>query len=153
MVGFPLIIVAFALLPARCNGSVTIQSSTTLSFEAMFGQPFDPQEHHRHLQKDVKDCKIVEKCEMCTFTDQKSIPACKETGRKNRMECDTRNGDGKYFSFCFLSWSAISTLTLSPLFYADWTTETDFYSCKYTEADEQFAMVGVLLLAMHPHGS
>ena len=54
---------------------------------------------HRRLETNkmalLEVCKPLEKCEMCTFTDQKSIPSCKETGRKQKMECTAFDGDGK----------------------------------------------------------
>ena len=42
-----------------------------------------------------RDCTPMEKCEMCTFTDQKSVAACLETGRKQKMECTAFDGSGK----------------------------------------------------------
>ena len=40
-----------------------------------------------------KDCQPVGKCELCNFSEQKSIDACKETGRKQLMECTAMDGD------------------------------------------------------------
>jgi hypothetical protein len=42
-----------------------------------------------------EECTPKEKCEMCTFSDQKSTPACKETGRRQKFECIRDEADGE----------------------------------------------------------
>jgi hypothetical protein len=42
-----------------------------------------------------EECNPVEKCEMCTYSDQKSYPACKQSGRKQKFECVIFDDDGK----------------------------------------------------------
>jgi len=64
----------------------------------------------------LTDCQVIEKCEMCSFSDQKAVPVCKETGRREKRECVAHDGD-------------------------DSKSYEDWFSCKYTDADEQFAMV------------
>ena len=48
----------------------------------------------RRLQTALVDCKVIGECEMCTFSDQKGMDACKETGRREKRECTATDGDG-----------------------------------------------------------
>jgi hypothetical protein len=54
---------------------------------------------HRSITAEEEDpreeCTPKEKCEMCTFSDQKATPACKETGRRQKFECIRYEGDGE----------------------------------------------------------
>jgi hypothetical protein len=59
-----------------------------------------PLGHHRVAAEEEKspfleECNAREKCQMCTFSDQKAIPACKETGRMQKFVCITRDEDGE----------------------------------------------------------
>lgn len=49
-----------------------------------------------------EECKASKSCEMCTFSDQKTISACKATGRMQLFECVSLDGSGKYF--CLWVW-------------------------------------------------
>jgi nicotinic acid mononucleotide adenylyltransferase len=66
-------------------------------------------------------CTPIEKCQQCTFSEQKEYEACKETGRWAKFEC-----------------SLPTELTSS--------TRMEMMSCKYTEADEEFAMVRLQMM-------
>lgn len=85
----------------------------------------------------IQDCKQIDKCEMCTFSEQKSILACKETGRKEKMECTFFDGDGKRHHCSGL----LTKYELFLTFALDSRTITNYRSCKHTDADNQFAMV------------
>ena len=61
-----------------------------------------------------EQCHPISECEMCTSSDQKTIAACEETGRKQKFEC--------------------SPIGLDSIL-------TEIRACKRTEADEEFAMV------------
>ena len=56
---------------------------------------------HRSMGEDSsgEECNAVDKCEMCSFSDQKAIPACKETGRMQKFECVQVGGDNGESSF------------------------------------------------------
>lgn len=92
---------------------------------------------------EVKNCEPVEECEMCTFSDQKSMSACKETGRKQKMECTAVDGDREFYQVGV--WETLAFLemanTILFLLVAESKPVVDYFSCQYTEADEQFAMV------------
>lgn len=98
-----------------------VMSESSVTFESMqwsitemsfpLRRHFRPREHHRHLQTEVQDCKVLEKCEMCTFSDQKSIAACKESGRKQKLECMTWDGDGNVSLRILCSQSTRKVLT------------------------------------------
>lgn len=65
-----------------------------------------------------EECSPVAKCEICTFTDQKTFAdACKPTGRMQKFKCvefeDEEESKGGI----------------------------EMRSCKHTEADEEFAMI------------
>jgi len=49
--------------------------------------PRDKTYRPRELQIGLRDCILIEKCEMCTFSDQKNIDACQETGRREKRVC------------------------------------------------------------------
>lgn len=65
-----------------------------------------------------EQCHPISECEMCTSSDQKTIDACKETGRKQKFECSPISFDESKHS-----------------------VSTEIRACKRTEADEEFAMV------------
>jgi hypothetical protein len=44
-----------------------------------------------------EDCSEAEKCQMCTFSDQKSIPACKQTGRMQKFRCVVSSDEGEFW--------------------------------------------------------
>jgi hypothetical protein len=53
-------------------------------------------ESSRRLEADLLgDCTLIEKCEICTFGDQRTNDACKETGRREKRKCTTYEGGGK----------------------------------------------------------
>lgn len=83
-------------MPFVCEGASSSAQMQVLSFSSLVPLV---EMGHRHLETAEmvgrRDCKPVDPCEMCTFSDQKSIPSCKETGRKQKMECTAFDGDGK----------------------------------------------------------
>jgi hypothetical protein len=66
-------------------------------------------------------CTPIEKCQQCTYSEQKDFEACKETGRWEKLQCAT---------------STEQTVS----------TRTKMMSCKYTDADQEFAMVRLQML-------
>jgi nicotinic acid mononucleotide adenylyltransferase len=66
-------------------------------------------------------CTPVGKCEQCTFSEMKAYEACKETGRWEKYECKM-SGE------------------------VEASTRTEMRSCKYTESDEEFAMIRLQML-------
>lgn len=138
----------FCLMPYACKGAFLLEHESP-SVRELSELPMRPSfsplvsMRHRNLETaemvGLRDCKTIDKCEMCTFSDQKSIPACKETGRKQKMECIAFDRDGKRHRYSQLANNYENFV--SPCSLIDKKTTADFYSCKYTDADNQFAMV------------
>mmetsp|Transcript_1566 Transcript_1566/g.1668 ORF Transcript_1566/g.1668 Transcript_1566/m.1668 type:complete len:310 (+) Transcript_1566:46-975(+) len=80
-------------------------------------------------------CESVGKCEQCTFSEQKTYEACHDTGRWEKIECVFVEATKMSSSFSTTedqeedSESEISSKNIK------------MRSCKYTEFDEEFAMV------------
>lgn len=75
-----------------------------------------------------EECMEAEKCQMCTFSDQKSIPACQQTGRMQKFTCHSTRDDG--------------TTSQEEVRY-------EIRSCQHTEADEEFGMVSLFLTSQY----
>ena len=67
--------------------------------------PRDETDISRELQIGLRDCILIEKCEMCTFSDQKNIVACQETGRREKRVCTAFDGDGRCTVRMFMMYS------------------------------------------------
>jgi len=140
---FLLVFRGFESLP-----SVLGQSDLPMSTDPL---PWMNNRSGRLLVTGIRDCRPIEKCERCTFSDQKSIAACKETGRKQKMECTAFDGDGKpHWEVRQISIDDIGLTLCFLAFLADIKPTTDYFSCKYTEADDQFAMVSQFLCKYRP---
>ena len=81
----------------------------------------DEADMSRQLQIGLRDCSLIEKCSMCTFSDQKAIDACQETGRKEKRVCTALDRDGRSSVLMFMidhhsstNLSSIRTSTLQP---------------------------------------
>ena len=108
----------------------------------------DEADMSRQLQIGLRDCSLIEKCSMCTFSDQKAIDACQETGRKEKRVCTALDGDGRSSVLMFMidhhSSTNLISIRTSTINQIDSKVITDYYSCRYTDADNQFAMVRML---------
>ncbi|KAG7351727.1 cytidylyltransferase-like protein [Nitzschia inconspicua] len=114
----------------------TVSVFKTSSSSAAVSASDDPLMTHRRMKNEVpskttvskedKDevCTPVEKCQRCSFTDQQNYDSCKETGRWEKVECSTDTVNGTSSS----------------------SSRFVMRSCKYTEADEDFAMVRLQML-------
>lgn len=43
----------------------------------------------------VDQCEAVGKCEMCTSSDLRAVPICKDTGRMQKLHCTADDTSGK----------------------------------------------------------
>jgi len=78
-------------------------------------------------------CEPVGKCEQCTFSEQKTYEACHDTGRWEKFEC--------IFVEATKMSSSLSTTEEEESENKISTKNIQMRSCKYTEFDEEFAMV------------
>jgi hypothetical protein len=98
-------------------------------------------------------CQSAGKCEMCTSSDLRASPACKETGRRQKFQCSFDDSNGK--SVKLSTPQAVRAVLLHSimhscafLFSGGEAENTTYRSCKQTEVDEEFAMVGLVMIIL-----
>lgn len=50
------------------------------------------------LSKEERECKTIEQCRPCTFTELKTIEECQPTAYKKRIQCIFTNSEDQYYS-------------------------------------------------------
>jgi hypothetical protein len=83
---------------------------------------------------DDDQCKPLGKCERCTFSEQKTYESCKATGRWEKFECTLAEETSSSSSSSSSSTESMDDEDAS-------FGRIELRSCKYTEFDEEFAMV------------
>jgi hypothetical protein len=109
------------------NGSSSKEFSSSSSVESKpvtTASLFMNEESNNIDDAEEEVCHSAGKCQQCTFSEMKTYDACEETGRWERYECFLTNDSPK-------------------------SSRIELRSCKYTEADEEFAMVCVHCLYVY----
>jgi hypothetical protein len=107
------------------NGSSSKEfSSSVESKTATTASLFINEESNNIDDAEEEVCRSAGKCQQCTFSEMKTYDACEETGRWERYECFLTNDSPK-------------------------SSRIELRSCKYTETDEEFAMVCVHCLYLY----
>ena len=110
------------------SSSNVVESKTATSTASLIEESNNINIDNEQQEEEV--CHSTDKCQQCTFSEMKAYEACEETGRWEKFECvlvggsDSEGSDSKTSS------------------------RIELRSCKYTETDEEFAMVRVCTMCV-----